>query len=118
VEGAHGPIKILCFKAISHKINLLIKSLQYIEKELDTLGKISFSYEQLIDVTDFGNTDLCKSLTKLILRGVPYEQKWVELLIRMSPRTENHQEIISYFIDQEDWLNNPQILDYLSSLSD
>lgn len=76
IQGAQGPIKMLGFKAISHKITLLIKSLQYIDKELGTLGNISFSYEQLIDIIDFTNTDLCKSLSKLILRGVPYQQKW------------------------------------------
>lgn len=36
----------------------------------------------------------------------------------MSPRTGSHEEIINYFINQEDWLKNHQILEYLSSLSD
>jgi hypothetical protein len=87
VETAKGPIKLVAFKAISHKIQLLIKSLQYIEYDMNSLGPISFSYEQLLETADLSNPDLCKSLTRLILKGVPYQAKWAELLIRMSPRT-------------------------------
>lgn len=77
----------MAFKAISHKIKLLIKSLQYIDYEMASMGPISFSYEQLVEVADFHHPDLCKSLTRLILTGVPYEKKWNELLIKMSPLT-------------------------------
>jgi hypothetical protein len=67
-------------------------------------------------VLDFNNAELCKSLSRLILRGVSYEQKWVELLIKMSHLTDSHPEIIAYFINKEDWLHNANILDYLFAL--
>jgi hypothetical protein len=72
VLATQGPIKIAGFKALSHKIPLLLKSLHYIESELPSLGTINFSYEQLLEVLDFNNADLCKSLSRLILRGVAY----------------------------------------------
>jgi hypothetical protein len=44
LQVAQGPIKLLAFKTISHKIPLLLKSLQFIESELPSLGAVSFSY--------------------------------------------------------------------------
>lgn len=40
VQLSTGPAKLAAFKALSHKVSLLIKSLQYIEADLSTLGKI------------------------------------------------------------------------------
>jgi hypothetical protein len=45
VKVSQGPIKIAAFKALSKNIPLLVKSLQYVEEELPTLGKLTFSYE-------------------------------------------------------------------------
>jgi hypothetical protein len=70
-----------------------------------SLGPISFSYQQLLAALDFNNKELCKSLTLLILKGVPYEDKWAELLIKMVGNTLQHKEIIGYFIDHQ-WLGN------------
>lgn len=108
---------MLAFKSISHHIKLLIKSLQYIEYDMHSLGPISFSYQQLVDTLDFNNKELCKSLTGLILKGVPYEAKWAELLIIMASNTLSHKEIMGYFIEK-DWLNNEAILKYLADLPD
>ena len=91
IEVAKGPIKLLAFKAISQSISLLIKSLQYIEGDMHSLGPISFSYEQLLSTADLGNPHLCRSLSRLILKGVPYELKWAELLIKMSVMNNCHQ---------------------------
>ena len=76
---------------------------------MKSLGAISFSYQQLVDTADLNNNELCKSLTRLILEGVPYEAKWAELLIKMSSVTLCHREIINYFINSE-WLDNQAIL--------
>jgi len=46
---------MLTFKAISSHIKLLIKSLQFIEYDMATLGPISFSYQQLLASLDFNN---------------------------------------------------------------
>ena len=43
---------------------------------MKSLGALSFSYQQLVDTADLNNNELCKSLTRLILEGVPYEAKW------------------------------------------
>ena len=91
IEVVKGPVKLLAFKAISHNIKLLLKSLQYIEYDMKSLGAISFSYQQLVDTADLNNNELCKSLTRLILEGVPYEAKWAELLIKMSSVTLCHR---------------------------
>jgi hypothetical protein len=40
VQVATGPAKLITFKALSHKVILLIKSLQYIEADLSSLGKV------------------------------------------------------------------------------
>ena len=91
VEGGRGPIRMLAFKAISHHIKILIQSLQFIEYDMLSLGPVSFSYQQLVDTIDFTNQELCKSLTRLILKGVPFEHKWAELLIKMSDNTLSHK---------------------------
>lgn len=117
VEKSRGPIRMLAFKAISHNIKLLIKSLEYIEYNMQSLGPISFSYEALLETLDFNNTQICKALTRLILNGVPYEHKWVELLIKITNKTQSHREIINYFIS-ENWISNQNILQFLSTLSD
>ena len=82
---------------------------------MKSLGAISFSYQQLVETADLNNGQLCKSLTKLVLEGVPYEAKWAELLIIMAPITSSHKDIINYFIGH-DWLENKAVLEYLASL--
>lgn len=45
VRASQGPVKINAFKALSKNIPLLVKSLQFVEEELPTLGRLAFSYE-------------------------------------------------------------------------
>jgi hypothetical protein len=104
VKVSLGPVKLSAFKALSRKIPLLVKSLQYVEEELPILGKLTFSYEELLDVIDLNNSQLCQSLTRLILRVVDYETRWAELLIKMSPKTLTHEEIAKYFTSKDEWL--------------
>jgi hypothetical protein len=40
------------------------------------LGKLTFSFEELVAVIDLSNSDLCQSLSGLILRVVDYEARW------------------------------------------
>lgn len=85
---------------------------------MPSLGKLSFSYEELINRIDLTNAELCANLTKLILRVVDYEPRWAELLIRMAPKTQSHEEIIKYFLSNEGWLENSIILDYIADFTD
>lgn len=55
VRASQGPVKISAFKALSKNIPLLVKSLQFVEEELPTLGHLIFSYEELLDVIDLSN---------------------------------------------------------------
>lgn len=55
VRASQGPVKINAFKALSKNIPLLVKSLQFVEEELPTLGRLAFSYEELLDVIDLSN---------------------------------------------------------------
>jgi hypothetical protein len=72
VKSSQGPIKACAFRALSKSIPLLVKSLQYVEEEMPNLGKLSFSYEELLGVIDLTNGVLCQSLTRLILRVVNF----------------------------------------------
>lgn len=49
---------------------------------------------------------------------VDYEPRWAELLIKMSPKTHSHEEIVRYFLASESWLDNPTILDYVNDFPD
>lgn len=44
VKRSQGPVKTHAFRALSKSIPLLVKSLQYVEEQLPSLGKLSFSY--------------------------------------------------------------------------
>ena len=118
VRSSQGPVKAHAFRALSKSIPLLVKSLQYVEEQLPSLGKLSFSYEELLGRIDLSNGELCQSLTRLILRVVDYEPRWAELLIKMSPKTQCHEEIVRYFLASESWLDNPAILDYVNDFPD
>jgi hypothetical protein len=91
VRSSQGPVKASAFRAISKNIPLLLKSLQFVEEELSSLGKLTFSFEELVAVIDLANAELCQSLTGLILRVVEYESRWAELLIKMSAKTQRHE---------------------------
>lgn len=69
-------MKASAFRAISKNIPLLLKSLQFVEEELSSLGRLTFSFEELVAVIDLSNSDLCQSLSGLILRVVDYEARW------------------------------------------
>lgn len=118
VRSSQGPVKASAFKAISKSIPLLIKSLQFVEEELASLGRLSFSYEELAACADLSNAELCQSLTGLILRAVDCQPQWSELLIRMAPKTQRHEEIVRYFLAGEDWLQHPAILAYVDEFPD
>jgi hypothetical protein len=77
------------------------------------LGRLTFSYEELLACIDPSNAELCQSLTGLILRVVEYEPRWTELLIRMSSKTQRHEEIARYFLAGDDWLQNTTIVGYV-----
>jgi hypothetical protein len=104
VKTTQGPIKTAAFRAISKNIPLLLKSLQFVEEELSQLGRLTFSYEELLACIDLSNAELCQSLTGLILRVVDFQPRWAELLIRMSSKTQRHEEITRYFLTGDEWL--------------
>lgn len=53
-----------------------------------------------------------------MLRVVGYESRWAELLIKMSPKTQAHEDIAKYFLASDEWLSNNSILDYVANLPD
>ena len=104
IKKSHGPVKLAAFKAITHEVSLVIQSLPFVEMEVEALGRLSFSHEQLGKEMDLSDVQLCGALSNLILKVVAYERPLTHLLIKMSHRTESHPDIIKYFIGQADWL--------------
>lgn len=55
------------------------------------VGNIDFMEKNLYEAMDLNNVELCSALCRLIVRGVPYQNKWANLLIKVANIIDGHR---------------------------